>query len=163
MKLKATLLATVALTVSSFNVDAQDNKSSQVIFQDSEMHMSQPELRVFVNPQVCDLEMIHPSSPRTEFEMQFPIKSVDTLTELEFTNMKNRALYHFAKKEGADIIIEPIFNSTVNEKSNKIMTIYVTGFPAKYVNFRPLGKSDADLEMVRTVYPAAYQTIVDKK
>ena len=29
-------------------------------------------------------------------------------------------------------------------------------FPAKYVNFRNLGSSPDDLEMVRVVYPAAY-------
>lgn len=162
MKLKAMALVVAAALVSPLFADAQD-KGGQIIFQDSETHMSQPELRVFVNPQVCDLEMIYPGKPRTEYQQYFPIRSVDTLTEAEFTNLKNRALYHFAKEHGADIIIEPIFNSIITDKDSKRLLIMVTGYPAKYVNFRPLGKSAVDLDMVRTVYPAAYQNVVESK
>lgn len=152
-----------AAMVSPLFAGAQDKGGSQVLFQDSETHMSQPELRVFVNPQVCDMEMIYPGQPREEYQQFFPIKSIDTLTEAEFSNLKNRALYQFAQEHGADIIIEPLFNSTINEKDPKRLLISVSGYPAKYVNFRPLGNSQADLEMVRIVYPAMYQNRVESK
>jgi len=163
MKLKALAALAAAAAVSSFTANAQDKGGSQVLFQDSETHMSQPELRVFVNPQVCDLEMIYPGKPREEYQQFFPIKSIETLSEAEFTNLKNRALYQFAQEHGADIIIEPIFNSTITERDTKRLLITVSGYPARYVNFRPLGKSEADLEMVRIVYPAAFQETVESK
>lgn len=134
-------------------------QTAQPLFQDSEVHMSQPEVRVFVTPQVADLEMVYPGKSREEYQQFFNIKSIETLTEGEFDNLKKRALYSFANEHGADLIIEPIFNSTVSEKDTKRILITVTGYPAKYVNFRPLGKSQADLDMVRIVYPAEYQKV----
>ncbi|MBD5325127.1 MAG: hypothetical protein HDR46_02895 [Bacteroides sp.] len=162
MNLKALLLLAAGVAVGPVAGFA-DDKNSQVLFQDSEMHMSQPELRIFVTPQVCDMEMINPDKPRAEFSSVFEIRSLESLTEAEFTNFKNRTLYMFAKEHGADIIIEPIFNSYIVAGDNKLLRINVTGFPARYVNFRPLGKSDVDLEMVRVVYPAGYQKVVESK
>lgn len=155
------------LTLGAFAVtalaSADDKKPNQVLFQDSEMHMSQPELRIFVTPQVCDMEMIYPNQPRSEYSYSVEIRSPESLTETEFTNLKNRTLYNFAKEHGADIIIEPIFNSYVTTDNKNVLNITVTGFPARYVNFRPLGKSDVDLDMVRIVYPAGYQQTVESK
>lgn len=161
MGIKALLLAAGA-TVAAFSVAADDN-NAQVLFQDSEMHMSQPELRIFVTPQVCDMEMIYPNKPRSEYSYSVEIRSLESLSEAEFTNLKNRTLYKFAKAHGADIIIEPIFNSYVTTENKNVLNITVTGFPARYVNFRPLGKSDVDLDMVRVVYPAGYQQTVESK
>lgn len=162
MNLKSMLLAATGAMVVAFPA-AADEKNSQVLFQDSEMHMSQPELRIFVTPQVCDLEMVYPNQPRSEYSYSVEIRSIDSMTEGEFTNLKNRTLYRFAKEHRADIIIEPIFNSYVNTENKNVLNITVTGFPARYVNFRPLGKSDVDLEMVRIVYPAGYQEAVESK
>lgn len=162
MNLKTMLLAAAGAIVATLSAVA-DDKNQQVLFQDSEMHMSQPELRIFVTPQVCDMEMIYPNKPRSEYSYAVEIRSIDALTEAEFTNLKNRTLYKFAKEHGADIIIEPIFNSYVTTDNKNILNITVTGFPARYVNFRPLGKSDVDLDMVRIVYPAGYQQAVESK
>lgn len=157
------LLLTVGAFIGVALASADDKNPTQVLFQDSEMHMSQPELRIFVTPQVCDMEMIHPNEPRSEYSYSVEIRSFDSMTEDDFTNLKNRALYNFAKDHGADIIIEPIFNSFVTTDNKNVLNITVTGFPARYVNFRPLGKSDVDLDMVRIVYPAGYQQTVESK
>lgn len=149
----------LAITAIAMMLPAFAQQQAQPIFQDSEVHMSQPEVRVFVTPQVADLEMIYPGKSREEYQQFFNIKSIDTLTEVEFDNLKKRALYSFASEHGADLIIEPIFNSIVSEKDPKRILITVTGYPAKYVNFRPLGKSQGDLDMVRVVYPAEYQKV----
>lgn len=162
MKLKALPALAVAI-VSPLIASAQDN-GKQLLFQDTETHISQPELRVFVNPMVCDLSMKHgPNSPRTAFETEFTIKSLETLSEAEFSNLKKRALYQFTKKENADIIVEPLFNSYVLPDNNRLLIIEITGFPANYTNFRALGKEQADLDMVRVVYPAAFQEAVESK
>lgn len=136
----------------------------KVLFQETETHISQPELRVFVNPMVCDLQMLFPNNPRREFSTELPLpRPIDQITQGEFENLQKRALYQFATSVQADVIVEPIFNSYVTAKDSKIMKFEVSGFPAKYVDFRPLGKAQIDLDMVKIVYPATYQNVVDSK
>lgn len=160
--MKKSALVALALGALSLTATAQTD-GSQVLFQDTETHISQPELRVFVNPMVCDLQILYPTNPRRDFSTSFIIKSLESLTEAEFQNLRKRALYQFTDKEKADIIIEPIFNSYITSGNTKELTIEITGFPAKYTNFRPLGKEQADVEMVRVVYPASYQQAVESK
>lgn len=156
MKLKK-LLFVSALGLIPFVSFAQ-KEQNDVIFQDTEVHRSYPELRVFVTPQICDLQMIYPNHPRQEFEIFFNLpKGIDSLTEAEFENLKRRATYEFAAEHNADVIIEPIFNSKVYDKNSRRIHMEVTGYPAKYVNFRPLGKED--LNTVQIVYPAQFQQI----
>lgn len=159
--MKRLLFTTLLCPVLGLSISAQ-NPSSQnnIIFEESQVHISAPELRVFVTPQVADLEMIYPGKPREEFQQFFPIKSLDYVTDSVYmNNLCNRALYCFAQEHNADLIIEPIINTRVTESDTKKVLITITGYPAKYVNFRPLNKSEMDLEMVKIVYPAAYQKI----
>lgn len=160
--MKKSALFALVLGALSLTANAQSN-GGQVLFQDTETHISQPELRVFVNPMVCDLQILYPSSPRKNFSTSFIIKSLESLTEAEFQNLRKRALYQFTTDQQADVIIEPIFNSYITSNNTKELTIEITGFPAKYTNFRPLGKEQADVEMVRVVYPASYQQSVESK
>ena len=54
------------------------------------------------------------------------------------------------------LIVGAIFNTYVEDSDPDVVKIEVIGFPAKYVNFRPLGtdeKSD-DYDMIRVVYPS---------
>lgn len=153
------LLGVLCIGLATFTSLAQNDQSNTVLFEESEVHMTAPELRVFITPQVADLEMIYPGKPREEYQQFFTIKSVDALTNGDLDNMQKRALYRFAQEHNADVIIEPIFNSRVSEKDPKRLLISITGYPARYVNFRPLGKSDNDIEMVRTVYPAEFQKV----
>lgn len=158
MKLKF-LLGVLFAGLATTGLMAQKDQFSTVIFEESEVHMTAPELRVFITPQVADLEMIYPGKPREEYQQLFPIKSFDSLTNKDLDNMQKRALYQFAQEHNADVIIEPIFNSRISEKNPKSLLISITGYPARYVNFRPLGKSENDLEMVKIVYPAEYQKL----
>lgn len=163
MNLKPLMLTAIAAMVSTFGATAQDN-GSQVLFQDTETHISQPELRVFVNPMVCDLNMKYgANASRTNFSTEFMIKSLDTLSEAEFSNLKKRALFQFTKKEGADVIVEPLFNSYISADNTKRLIIEISGFPANYTNFRALGKEKVDLDMIHIVYPAAFQETVESK
>lgn len=134
-------------------------EQGEVVFQDTEVHKSFPELRVFVTPQICDLQMVNSKEPRQEFETFYNLaKGIDSLTEAEFENLKRRAMYEFASEQNADVIIEPIFNTKVFEKNTKRIYIAITGYPAKYVNFRPLGKED--INTVQVVYPASFQNVL---
>ena len=151
------MLLAPAMAVSMYA--QKDQGQNNVIFEESQVHMTAPELRVFVTPQVADLEMIYPGKPREEYQQFFPIKSFDSLTENDLVNFQNRALYRFAQEHNADLIIEPIFNTRISEKDPKRILVSITGYPARYVNFRPLGKNEADLNMVKIVYPAEFQKI----
>ncbi|MDE6812124.1 MAG: hypothetical protein K2J15_07225 [Muribaculaceae bacterium] len=157
---RSVVLSLFALPSMALCLSAQsDETRPNMIFEESQVHMSAPELRVFVTPQICDLEMIYPGKPREAHQQTFNIKSFDSLSEKELVNFQNRALYYFAQEHNADIIIEPIFNSRISEKNPKQLIVSVTGYPAKYVNFRPLGKDEKDMNMINVVYPAAFQTI----
>lgn len=157
MTRKAILFAALAaLPAIAF---AQKSQDKQIVFETSEVHKTAPELRVFVTPMVADLEMIDPAKGREEFQSTFQIKSIDALTEFELINLQNRTMYRFAQEHNADVIVEPIFNTRVMEDDSKRMIITVTGYPAKYVNFRKMDRNSDDFEMVRIVYPAEFQTI----
>ena len=52
---------------------------------------------------------------------------------------------------GADLIIEPMYNSVVYDKDNKVIWTTLSGYPAKYVNFRKI--TAQDMEIIRTLYP----------
>lgn len=153
------ILSIAALLALPTAVFAQKDKEKQIVFETSEVHKTAPELRVFVTPMVADLEMIDPTKGREEYECTFQIKSIDTLTEIELINLQNRTMYRFAQEHNADVIVEPIFNTRVMENDSKSMIITITGYPAKYVNFRKMDRNSDDFEMVRIVYPAEFQTI----
>ena len=155
MSIRKFLIALLALVPSLLWAQDQGN---YVMYEETEVHISYPEMRVFVTPQICDLKMVNESNPRQEFETSFNLtKSIDNLTGAELENFKRRAMYQFAAEEDADVIIEPIFDTKVYGNNTKQLRIFITGYPAKYVNFRPL--KGEDLETVKVVYPAEFQKV----
>ena len=124
-------------------------------FEEAVTRAAEPEVKVFIHPLIADLQMIEterqPYGPYT-----YKIKSPENLTIVELENFKKRALYQAVQISDADVLIEPLFDSYIDESDPHKLVINLTGFPAKYVNFRNLGSSPDDLEMVRVVYPAAY-------
>ncbi|HUN20973.1 MAG TPA: hypothetical protein PLT34_06920, partial [Muribaculaceae bacterium] len=117
---------------------------------ESSARMLDPEVRVFITPQICDMEML--SEGREIFgPYRFEISSLGNTTNSELDNMKARALYRATVEAGADAVIEPLFNSYVVDKDSKTMVIELSGYPVKYSNFRPLKASEIDI--IRVVYP----------
>lgn len=138
---------------------AQKKEKDQKLFEESSARMIQPQVKVFITPQVCDMQML--STDREEYgPYQFEIKSLDQTTNAMLDNCKARALYRATMETGADALIEPLYNCYVLSSNDKIMCIELSGYPVKYVNFRKLGKDDLkEIDMISVVYPAANTSV----
>lgn len=73
------------------------------------------------------------------------------MTASELETAKSIALQKAAIEAGADVIIEPLYTSTVYDKDSKTLWVQLSGYPAKYVNFRKM--TNADIELVKVLYP----------
>lgn len=147
---KIFLLLTAVLAFGALSVSAQ-KKGNVEVFEEASARAATPNVAVFVFPQICDLNMI--STTRIEYgPYDFALaKDMDTMTNEELENVKTRALQKACKLSGADIIIEPLYTSTIYDKDTKTIWVNISGYPASYVNFRSLKPSD--IEMIRALYP----------
>lgn len=68
----------------------------------------------------------------------------DAATEIRpyLDEYKKYTVARYCSKHGYDLIISPMFQVRTNAEGN-IMTVTVTGFPAKYKKFRPATKEDS--------------------
>lgn len=68
----------------------------------------------------------------------------DAATEIRpyLDEYKKYTVARYCSKNGYDLIISPMFQVRTNPEGN-IMTVTVTGFPAKYKKFRPATKEDS--------------------
>ncbi len=130
-------------------------QKAQNLFEEAMSRDEEPAFQVFVMPQIADVKYL--STERETFgPYRFKIKGANDLTEVEFIDFKDRAQYLATQEADADIIIARLVHSYISENDEKSLVIEITGYPAKYVNFRPLGKNPTDFEMIRTVYPDAF-------
>lgn len=121
-------------------------------FEEAMTRTVEPEVKVYVRPKVADLSMIATSR---QYYGPYTYK-VKTLTEEQFENLKTSALYRATSESEADVMVATIFDSYTLEGDESTLVIEISGFPAKFVNFRDFGGSPEDVEMVKYVYPAAY-------
>ena len=68
----------------------------------------------------------------------------DAATEIlpHLDEYKEYTVANYCYKNGWDLIIEPLYQVRTNREGN-VMTVIVTGFPAKYKKFRPATKEDS--------------------
>lgn len=158
MKRHVMLLLTLLLAGSAC-IYAQ--KKEVKIFEEATARRIEPQVHVFITPQVADLKML--STEREQYgPYRFEMKSLENTSLDDLNSWKIRALYRATLENNADAIIEPLFNCYVLEKDTKTMVIELSGFPVKYVNFRSLGKDDLrEIEMIKAVYDTP--TIVTAK
>lgn len=142
-------LAMIAF-VGSSAAFAQKKDSNPKTWEEAQARKVVPEIRTFVTPQICDMQML--SKTRETFgPYYFPIKSIEQTFNFELWNYQNRALYRACQESDADAIIEPLFNSYVYEKDTKTLVVELSGYPVRYTNFRPASKTEVD--MIGVIYP----------
>lgn len=142
------VLLTLAVSFLSFASYAQKPNT----WEESQARRINPEIRMVVTPQICDMSML--SKSREVFgPYKFNIKSIEDTTNGELDNFKSNALFQACREMDADAIIEVIFHSYVVEKDNKTLVIELSGYPVKYTNFRPATKAEVD--MMGVVYPVS--------
>lgn len=144
------------LAVGAFSISAQKKDSNPKVWEEAQARKIVPEIRTFVTPQICDMQMI--SKARESYgPYYFEIKSIEQTFNSDLNNFQNRALYRAIQESDADAIIEPLFNSYVNEKDPKVLVVELSGYAVKYVNFRPATKSEVD--MIGVIYPQARTSV----
>lgn len=156
MKSRTLLSIAVALMAASTPVYAQKKDPNPKKFERAEARKIVPEIRTFVTPQICDMQMV--SKTRESYgPYYFQIGSIENTFNYEITNFQNRSLYRACQEADADAVIEPLFNTYVYEKDPKVLVIELSGYPVKYTNFRPATK--AEIDMIGVVYPAAHTSV----
>lgn len=142
------LLALTALFMGCAAVSAQKSQGPK-LWEESSARKLDPEVRVFIRPQVCDMTMLT-QNRETYGPYTFEMKSFDALTNADLASFQARALFRATKEADADAVIEPMFNSYVYEKDNKVMVIELSGYPVRYSNFHPI--TNDEIEMVEKIY-----------
>lgn len=157
MKSRIFLLVAFAALLGGVPAAAQKKDSNPKMWEEAQARKVVPEIRTFVNPQICDMQLIS-KSRETFGPYYFPIKSIESTFNFELQNYQNRALYRACQEADADAVIEPLFDSYVYEKDSKMLVVELSGYPVKYTNFRPASKSEID--MIGVVYPKAATSVV---
>lgn len=151
---KILLLLCLTLATGVF-CSAQKKEKVQTLFEEAGERNQEPAFQVFVMPQIADVEYL--STTRETFgPYRFSIKSINDLNEILFQNLKSRAVHYAMREADADVIIAMVPHSYILENDSKTLVVEISGYPAKYVNMRPIGKNATDFEMIRTVYPNAF-------
>lgn len=149
----------MSMLMIGFAAFAQKNaaQKSTVLFEEATAREAYPNVAVFVFPQICDLKML--SEQRIQYgPFEFPLsKDLSSMSEAELANNKTRALQQACQLDGADLIIEPLYTTTVYDSNNKMLQIKISGYPAKYINFRSL--KPEDMQMIKTLYPNGVEGI----
>jgi hypothetical protein len=134
-------------------------------YEESQARLIEPKQDVFVVPLVADIEVLDNQTRQDYGPYRLdpkPLLSTMTFEEI-IDNLKARALYMAAREADADLIVAATFNVKPDQKE-KVMIINVSGYPSKYINFRPLKLEKAeDYEWIQVVYPATYRTQAEKQ
>lgn len=155
--MKKIILTVAMLTaIGSQLAYAQKKESNPKVWEEAQARKVVPEIRTFVTPQICDMQMLS-KTRETYGPYYFEIKSIEQTFNFELWNYQNRALYRAVQESDADAIIEPLFNSYVYDKDTKTLVVELSGYPVKYTNFRPASKSEVD--MIGIIYPDARTSV----
>lgn len=110
----------------------------QLSYREASTRLVEPNQGAIVTPLIADMELI------SEEKIQPYVEEFGKLTYLTLSNIegyKKTALLNAAKKYGADVIVAATIE--VETTDSGILKITVTGFPARYTNFRKATEKDA--------------------
>ncbi|MDE6484520.1 MAG: hypothetical protein K2L14_03900 [Duncaniella sp.] len=163
MRISRVLTVAFAALMCMAGSEAMAQKKKEVkLWEESNARKIEPEIRMFVTPQICDMKMLSSSrevyGPYAMDVRLFSAKAFSDVTNGQLTNMQSNAAYLASKEAGADAIIEPVFHSWVLDGDDKTVYIELSGYPVSYYNFRPATKSD--IEMIGVVYPTTNSSIM---
>ena len=113
------------------------NAPKRVIYREASGRNIEPAQGAVITPLVADLEIISQQSVRNTITFDVVVKT-DMLGEIE--NFKRMALLQTAHKYNADTMVAALMNVDTNQNGN--LEITVTGYPARYINFRPMTEKD---------------------
>ncbi len=142
-----TLCLAVGTIISGFAADDKENK----LFEEAYARDEEPATVVYIHPQIADMQML--SKDREIYgPYRFKLSKPGVVMEGELENAKARALYRATMESDADLMIGSLYDSYIVENDERYIMVEVSGYPAKYVNFRPLPLDVNMNEMIRVSY-----------
>ena len=143
----------LALGVVASLTMAQKNVS--VEYQESSTRNLEPEHYMVTAPLIADIKVTADKITYTETEafLKFPI-TADNIKDIKaaMPEFKKIALSRAAKAHDADLLVGTIIDVTTDPGG--FIRITVSGYPAKYVNFR--NATSQDMDIVRSARIATY-------
>lgn len=119
-----------------------DRIETTVDYMESSARYMEPSQNIMTTPMIADLEVIGGSVSYTETEAFKNYEVTEELTQL-VPGFKRIALSRAARAHKADVIIGAMVDVITNE--NGRLEITITGYPARYTNFRNATSNDIEL------------------
>lgn len=110
----------------------------RMMYRESSGRNIEPSQGAVVTPLLADLELVS-DTKQTNVENTGCDVTPGIIAQID--NYKNMALLNAAKKFDADTMVAAIIN--VDTDADGKLVITVTGYPARYVNFRTMTEKDA--------------------
>lgn len=142
-QMKKLLLLLLAVNLAFVGIAQKEQK---VIYQESSTRNLEPDHNMVTTPIVADLKVSPSRITYTETEAYklFPLTAENAkIMENLMPDFKRIALSRAARANDADILVGTVVDIITN--NNGFLEITVSGYPAKYVNFRNATKEDLDL------------------
>ena len=139
------LLLVIAIAIGSVTIaSAQkvDRIETTVDYMESSARYMEPSQSIMTSPMIADLEVVGGSISYTETEAFKNYEVTEELIQL-VPGFKRIALSREARAHKADVIIGAMVEVITNE--NGRLEITITGYPARYTNFRNATSEDMDL------------------
>ena len=141
------LLLVIASAIASVTIaSAQkiDRIETSVDYMESSARYLEPSQNIMTTPMIADLQVIGASVSYTEAEAFENYEVTEALISL-IPGFKSIALSRAARAHKADVIIGAMVDVITNEQGR--LEITITGYPARYTNFR--NATNDDIELVK--------------
>ncbi len=138
-------MLTMAIVIGSAAIaSAQkvDRIETTVDYMESSARYMEPSQNIMTTPMIADLQVVGGSVSHTETEAFKNYEVTEELIQL-VPGFKRIALSRAARAHKADVIIGAMVDVITNE--NGRLEITITGYPARYVNFRNATSNEIEL------------------
>lgn len=136
------LFLVIALAVGTMTIASAQKTEIKVDYMESTARYLEPTQSIMTTPLIADLTVVGGQISYTETEAFKNYEVTEALIEL-VPSFKKIALCHAARAHKADMIIGAMVDVITNDRGK--LEITITGYPARYVNFRNATEDDMDL------------------
>lgn len=104
--------------------------------------ITEPKFQAFMTPLVGEVEVMKEKGRITSEAYIRPINFGAANYEYQIEEAKKYVLFAETKKHNADILIAATYDINTDDVRKGTVSIVVSGYPAKYVNWRPAKEED---------------------
>lgn len=123
---------------------------SKTEYHKQQARIIEPKFQAFMTPLVGDVEVMKEKGRITSEEYIRPINFAAANYEYQIEEAKKYVLFAETKKHDADILIAATYDINTDDVRKGTISIRVSGYPAKYVNWRPAATDD--YKWINTTY-----------